>query len=126
MDLHLLGQDRVVRISQDLGPGASGCRLDPGAMAEAVALASAALARIAAEAPGRRLCIVNKFGKVEAEGQGFRPLIAEALGAGIPVLTSVTPVYRPAFEAFVADLATPLPDGATLESVRAWCAALEV
>ena len=93
---------------------------------QVMALASAALARIAAEAPGRRLCIVNKFGKVEAEGQGFRPLIAEALGAGIPVLTSVTPVYRPAFEAFVADLATPLPDGATLESVRAWCAALEV
>ena len=34
MDLEILTGERVVRISQDLGPHARGCRLDPGALEE--------------------------------------------------------------------------------------------
>jgi hypothetical protein len=35
------------------------------------------------------LVILNKFGKTEAEGGGFRPLIADAIEAGLPMLIGV-------------------------------------
>lgn len=113
MDMHVLAMDRVVRISQNLGPLARGCRLDPAALATAVGLAEKALAR----AP--RLCIVNKFGKAEIEGGGFRPMIGAALAQGIPVLTSVNRGNLPAFQAFAEGMGeeiSPQP-----EALLDWC-----
>lgn len=102
MDLHVLSGAEVVRISQNLGAGASGCRLDAQSLEHAVGLVAEALRA----AP--QLMIINKFGKQEADGRGFRPLIGEALQQGIPVLTSVSPANLDGFLAFAGDLAHPL------------------
>lgn len=102
MDLSVLGTDAApIRISQALGPGSQGCRLDPDALERAVALALSALA-------DADLVLVNKFGKQESLGRGFRELIAESLSRGIPVLTAVAPDYLPAFHDFTGGEATLL------------------
>lgn len=115
MDLHLLSGSGVVRISQDLGAGSSGCRLDAQSLEEVVGLVAGALqAR-------PQLLIVNKFGKQEVEGRGFRPLIGEALQMGVPVITSVSQINRAGFEAFAEGIAEPLaPDP---QELVAWCLA---
>jgi hypothetical protein len=103
MDLHILNGVEVVRISQNLGSLAKGCRLDPAGLVQAVGLVEQALAA------GPALLIVNKFGRQEAEGHGFRPLIGQALAAGIPVLTSVNAGYQAAFDAFSDGMGVALP-----------------
>lgn len=112
MDLVVLGPGQRVRISQSLGPGSTGCRLDPGGLETAVALAEQALA-------GANLVLVNKFGKQEAEGRGFRSLIGRALAEGVPVLTAVSPGNRAAFAAFADGLAEELPPDP--EALARWC-----
>lgn len=103
MDVQVLPDGPVLRISQDLGRSARGCRLDPAALESAVGLVSASLES------GADVLIVNKFGKHEAEGRGFRNMIAEALSNGIPVLVGVNTLNLPAFEAFSQGLAIALP-----------------
>ena len=115
MDLRLIDGSGTIRISQTLGPGSDGCKLDPAGLEEAVGRVSVALGQ------RPRLLIVNKFGRQEAEGRGFRPLIAEALGAGIPVLTGVSHDHRSDFIAFAEDLATALPADAA--AILNWCRA---
>lgn len=101
-------------ISLDLGDEAAGCRLDP----EAFARAGQSLER--AIAAGVDLLIVNKFGKLEAQGRGLRPQIAEALLAGIPVLLGVSRLNLDAFLAFAGDgFARIGPDQGAIQS---WCA----
>ena len=105
MVLRLLPGQDTQRISQSLGPLSQGCRLDPDGLERAVAQAQAVLDQ------GADLLIVNKFGKQEADGRGFRPLIAEALARGVPVLTVVAPAHAAAFARFAEDMAQPLaPD----------------
>ena len=58
---------------------------------------------------GAHLLIVNKFGKHEAEGRGFRNVIAEAVAMDIPVLVGLNTLNRPAFESFTQGLAVQLP-----------------
>lgn len=115
MDLHLLAGRDVVRISQDLGAQSQGCRLDPGGLERAVGLAQAALGR------GAELLIVNKFGKQEIGGRGFRPLINEALMQGVPVLTAVSADNLAGFQAYADGFATRLP--ADIAPVLAWAGA---
>lgn len=100
-----------LRISQRLGQHARGCRLDPGALAQAVALTEAAL-------PGADMLIVNKFGKAEAAGGGFRPAIAEAMMRGIPVLAGVSQTNLAAFNAFSDGLSVLLD--ADSSGIEAW------
>jgi len=112
MDLRILGDEGpVIRISQSLGPCAEGCRLDTGALARAVGRAEAVLAR------GADVVIVNKFGKQEGYGRGFREFIASALAAGIPVLLAVPSDQLPAFRDFAGDLAEPVMPGEAI----GWC-----
>ena len=118
MDLRLLDGSGAIRISQSLGRLSLGCRLDPSGLEEAVGRVTEAL-----HAPQRpRLLIVNKFGRQEAEGRGFRPVIAEALAAGIPVLTGVGHDHAPAFAAFAGGMAAALP--ADRAALLGWCRAL--
>jgi len=71
---------------------------------------------------GCDLVIVNKFGKHEAEGRGFRGLIADALTAGVPVLVGVNHLNAARFQTFCEDVAEPVaPDDAALD---AWLASL--
>lgn len=113
MWLRVLGTAEALAISQRLGTGARGCTLDADGLERAVALAAGGLA-------GADLLIVNKFGKQESLGRGFRPLIAEALMAGIPVLTAVKPDYLPAFRDFAGGMETALP----AEAARDWALGL--
>lgn len=114
MDVRVLPGGPDLRISQSLGPGARGCRLDPEALETAVGHAGVRLAE------GADLLIVNKFGKHESEGRGFRPLIAEAAAQGVPVLVGLNRTNRAAFLEFAGDMATEVaPDEAAL---LAWVA----
>lgn len=112
MDLLVLASGQRVRISQRLGPMARGCRLDAAGLEEAVGLVEGALHK---DKP--QLLIINKFGKQEAEGRGFRPAIGQALTEGVRVITSVSGTNRAAFDLFAQDLAEPVQP----EDLAAWC-----
>jgi nucleoside-triphosphatase THEP1 len=120
MDVQVLPEGETIRISQSLGPGARGCRLNPEALEHAVAQVSRALE--AAELP--QLMIVNKFGKHEAAGRGLRPVIGEALAAGLPVISGVNTLNETAFQEFSGGVAEKIT--ADLDALEAWAvAALE-
>jgi hypothetical protein len=103
MDLRLLPDGPRLRISADRGALARGCRLDPDALERAVAETERRLAG------GADLLILNRFGKHEAQGRGFRGAIAEAAGLGIPVLLAASPLNREALERFCGGEALHLP-----------------
>lgn len=103
MDVQVLPDGPALRISQDLGRDSRGCRLDPQALETAVGLVASAMAE------GADLLFVNKFGKHEAEGRGFREVIAAALTRDIPVIVGVNRQNLAAFEAFAGGLAVTLP-----------------
>jgi len=113
MDLQVLGRAETVRISQRLGNAAQGCRLDPAGLESAAGLVEATL-------DDASLLIVNKFGKAEGEGRGFRPVIARALGQGVPVLIGVSRDNLPAFHAFCEGLGDEV--GADLPAILGWFA----
>ncbi|MCX7888919.1 MAG: DUF2478 domain-containing protein [Rhodobacteraceae bacterium] len=115
MDLRILPDGPDMRISLDRGPLARGCRLDAGALEAAVAAVEARLGA------GARCMIVNKFGKHEASGRGFRPVIARALDHGLPVIVGLNPLNREAFDHFAGGLAERLPD--RLAALESWLAA---
>jgi len=114
--VHLIGEDRRVPIFQELGPGAESCSLDPYAL---VAAGEAVRARIAA---GCDLVVLSKFGKLEAESRsGLLPAFADAIEAGIPVLTSVAPKFQTRWAEFAAPYFAVLPPD--LPAIEAWWAA---
>jgi nucleoside-triphosphatase THEP1 len=115
MDVQVLPKGPVIRISQSLGENARGCRLDPAALEQAVALTEQALGE------GAEMLIVNKFGKHEAEGRGFRATIADALALEIPVLVGLNQLNRDAFFDFIGDLGVALPP--EVEALEAWAKA---
>ncbi|PCI05162.1 MAG: hypothetical protein COB78_00645 [Hyphomicrobiales bacterium] len=98
-DLESIAKGTKIRISQALGPGARGCRLDGNGLAEA----SSAL--IGELEEGIDLLILNRFGKGESEGQGFRAVIQKAMELNIPVLTAVRDAYRASWEEFGGEYA---------------------
>lgn len=106
MDVRVLPDGPMIRISQVLGEESRGCRLDPTALEDAVARVEAGLEL------SPDLLIINKFGKHEAEGRGFRPLIAETLARDIPVLLGVNGLNQEAFDAFAGDYAEEIAAGA--------------
>ena len=83
MILEDLSGGQAIKISEDRGAGARGCRLDPSELLRAMAAAREAIAT------RPDLLIVNKFGKTESEGGGFRDLIAEAVTQKVPTLVAV-------------------------------------
>lgn len=116
LTLEELSTGIVIAISQDRGPHARGCRLDLSEMARAIQLASAALLG----APD--LLVLNKFGKTEVEGGGFRALIAEALQQGVPVLIAVPYRNLDPWRTFAGEMAreihlTGTVDAATLDQL---------
>lgn len=114
MDLMVLPDGPALRINQDRGRWARGCRLDAGSLEAAVAQVAGALDM------GADLMIINKFGKHEAEGRGFRAVIGAALDIGVPVLVGLNPLNREAFDNFSGGLATELD--ADLGNILRWAA----
>ena len=117
MDLTTLGSNRVFRISQPLGNGSHGCRLHPGALAECSSFIEQELEQ------GADLLILNRFGRGEREGRGFRDLIAKAITLDVPVLTAVRPTYADAWHDFGAGMACDLP--ADRDAVLRWVDSLQ-
>lgn len=112
MDVKVLPDGPTIRISQSLGPSARGCRLDPAALEMAVGQVAAGLSS------GADCVIVNKFGKHEASGGGFRPVIAEALALDVPVVVGLSRLNTEAFLSFTGGMAQEVaPD---LDSLKAW------
>lgn len=103
MDIVVLPSGQKKRVSQALGPGSSGCRLNNDALEQAVAGAKEGFT------PGADLLIINKFGKQEAGGGGFRDLIGDAVTWGVPVLTCVSHLNYQEFMQFSAGMETQLP-----------------
>lgn len=112
MDLRILPDGPMVRISEDRGALARGCRLD-------LAVLEQTVAEVMRRLDGADLLVVNKFGKREAEGRGLVPVIAAALDAGIPVLAGVNRLNLDPFLAFSGGMAEVLP--ARIEAVLDWC-----
>jgi hypothetical protein len=112
MVLDILGTDQNIVISQNLGPHASGCRLDPEGLETAAHLIWSSL-----DQP-RDLLILNKFGKQERDGQGFRDVLVKALDNDVPVLLGVNQTLEAAFQDFAGDFASKL--GATLPEITHW------
>jgi len=104
MKVRVLPEGPVIKITQDLGAGSNACRLDPGAIANAVSCVEASSFDQA------DLFILNKFGPEEAAGRGFCSVIGTALELGIPVLVGVGAANKSAFDTFAGELAVTLSD----------------
>lgn len=116
MELEVLPSGVRLPMTQELGEGASGCRLDPAALAEAAAQVRAAIDT------GPQLAVFNKFATQEVSGGGLRDEMAAAVLAGIPVLTAIAARYVDEWHAFTGNESTLLP--CTQEAVLAWWDAL--
>ena len=77
-----LASGQKIKISEERGALARGCRLDLDGLARTCALVMSGL-------PQSDLILLNKFGKTEAEGGGFRCVISDALALEIPVIIGV-------------------------------------
>ena len=114
MDLRLLPGGPSLRISEDRGPGARGCRLDGAAL-------EGAAEWLLRHLDGAALVLINKFGRQEAEGRGLSPVIAEAIARGLPVLVGVNALNQGAWQAFADGLSQELsPDE---DALLSWCRA---
>jgi nucleoside-triphosphatase THEP1 len=100
MTLRDLTSAERLAISEQRGRHARGCMLDVAELVRGVMLASKALE----QKPD--LLIVNKFGKTEACGGGFRGILADAIARGVPVLIAVPAVNLDAWKSFTAGLTT--------------------
>lgn len=100
MALQEISSGEIISISQDRGPLARGCHLDVSELLRGMQLGRQALA----QKPD--LLLINKFGKTEGEGGGFRPLIAEAIELGVPVLIAVPWRNIDSWRAFSGELST--------------------
>ena len=111
MDLVILGEeDQPIRISQSLGNGSTGCRLDAGAL-------EIAAARVSARLDGADILILPKFGRQEAVGRGFISTITDAMSRDLPLLLHVPRQQRDAFAEFCGDLGQYLEPG----ELAHWC-----
>ncbi len=115
MALHLLPNGPLIGISQDLGKGATGCSLDAEGLEHAAGLIATALEGTP------DLLLLNKFGKQEAEGQGFRAAIGAALSQDIPVIIGVGRAKLPLFLEFCGEFGEELPKDA--QALLAWAKA---
>lgn len=106
----------TLEIMQDLGREATGCRVDPAAIAVAARMLDAA------RATGPDLLVVNRFGRLESEGGGMLAEIGRAFADGLPLIVCVPARYLEAWDAFAAGLDAKLPP--TLPAIESWWAAL--
>ncbi len=106
----------ILPIMQDLGAGATGCSVDPAAIAEAARLLDRALAT------NPDLLVINRFGRLELEGGGMLAEIGRAFAEGLTMIVCVPGRYRDAWNAFAAGLDVQLP--AKREAIEAWWRAI--
>jgi len=115
MLLEELASGDVHAIAEHRGREARGCRLDVGLLTE---IGEAVLQSLHDEQP--RLLVINKFGKIEADGGGLRQAVAEAVDLGIPVLVGVPTRNLDRWRAFAGSFAVELT--ADESDVERWLA----
>jgi nucleoside-triphosphatase THEP1 len=113
MQLRDLATGKYLKISESLGPGSSGCQLDP------QALIGAAQALEAALSEATDVLIINRFGRSEAEGRGLRAAIEKAMFLGVSVIIAYREDYADAWEAFHGGLAVACDPA--IEEILAAC-----
>lgn len=104
------------RLFEDRGKGARGCRLDTAALLEA----AMEIERSFDDNPS--LLVLNKFGKVEAEGGGMCGVMAKALERGIPVVIGVPARNLKSWRNFADGFSTELPEDT--DRIADWLARL--
>ena len=105
-----LASGHRTELFENRGPGARGCRLDTAALADIAARIEGSLEY----APN--LLILNKYGKVECEGGGFRDLVANAIDREIVVVIGVPQRNLELWREFAGDLSVEISgDGAALQ-----------
>lgn len=112
MGITNLSNGEYISIAQDLGQHNTSCCLD----SEAVSNASIILQQARDQNPD--LIVVNRFGKLEAEGEGFADEMLEIMSQGLPMITVVSHQFLEAWQSFSGGLATELtPD---LDALKQW------
>ncbi len=112
MRIEDLSTGRLMDISNPKTTG-SGCRLDATALEDVAGIIAGGLDRSV------DLVILNRFGKQEISGNGFRAMMESAVAREIPLLTVLNGVHRPAWEGFASGMAETLPPDATV--IECWC-----
>jgi hypothetical protein len=79
----LIHTNEQIRLFQDLGSCAQGCKLDVGQLLTAGARVATAIDH------GADLVVINRFGRLEREGKGLSFLIEMAITSGIPTVIAV-------------------------------------
>jgi nucleoside-triphosphatase THEP1 len=102
--LENLATGEITPIAEHRGKEARGCRLDVGVLTD---ISEAVASSLHEDEP--RLLVVNKFGKIEADGGGLREAIADAVCLGIPVLVGVPMRNLDRWRAFAGSLSVELP-----------------
>ena len=103
---------RRISICQTLGSGSQACTLDAGGLAEAAMAVRRAISDDVA------LIVINKFSKQEASGRGLRDEFAEAIIAGVPLLTAVPENCIEAWTTFIGDHGTTL--ACARDAIEGW------
>jgi nucleoside-triphosphatase THEP1 len=93
-----IASDAPYRIYLETAPSHTSCHLD----ADGVATACAAICE---QIPASDLVVLNKFGKLEAMGNGLAPAFELAVASGKPLLTTVSALHRDAWSAFAPQAA---------------------
>lgn len=114
-ELEDLWSGRRYPISQALGEGSAACSIDHAAIA-----AASVVLRDAIEAKPD-VVLVNKFGALEAAGEGLREEMNQIVAAGLPLLTTVSEAQVAAWRDYVGADDAELP--LDLDAVAAWVAA---
>lgn len=109
-----IGSGKAFSMFLEAPPSGRSCHLDAAGVEGAC---SAVLDQIA----DSNVVALSKFGKLEAVGGGLAPAFAAAIAAGKPVLTTVSHLHRPAFDAFAPDV-IHLPANAA--AIRDWWAGI--
>lgn len=91
-----VGSGQEFRIYLETAPVDTSCDLDASGV-------EAACASVMDEIAGSDVVVLSKFGKLEAMQQGLSPAFKAAIAAGRPVVTTVSPKHRAAWQAFAPE-----------------------
>lgn len=99
-------------MTQQLGSGSISCNVDP----EAIELLAVALCNELSESVD--LVVINRFGKRESQGAGFRSVIEAAMELQLPVLTVVKDTWQDNWRDYGGEWVSVLP--ADFNTVMHW------
>lgn len=116
MELEDLASGRRYSTAVDGPLAPQSCKLDASALEDVAGHVAGSLE------PNVDFVIINRFGKQETAGAGFRPIIEAAVANDLPVLTAHNRAYGNDWAAFAGGASSELPPA--LDAVVAWCEAV--